>query len=137
MVSSFFAKKDSLFLIFDDLGTKTLQTLCWDLCNSDKRVELFLCVLIVIPLASNTNSDTSWNTSDAPAPDLLVQLHIHSDILCSHSFLCKLPDLLDGCRGLLFECAINNIASLMLANINKDMKQIVLPTSQKGASNTK
>ncbi|KAG5599304.1 hypothetical protein H5410_030674 [Solanum commersonii] len=34
--------------------------------------------------------------------NVLVQLHVQSDILCFHN---KLPDLLDGCGGLLLECA--------------------------------
>lgn len=100
-----FLTTDSLFFILNDLGAKSLQSLWWDLSYSNQRVELFLCIFVIISLASNTNSDSPRDTSDSSAPDVLIQLHVHSDILCAHSFHCKLPDLLDGCGGLLFECA--------------------------------
>ncbi|PHU01866.1 Nudix hydrolase 26, chloroplastic [Capsicum chinense] len=35
--------------------------------------------------------------------NVLVKLHIHSNVLCAH---CKLPDLLDGCGSLLLVCAV-------------------------------
>lgn len=98
---------DSLIFVLNDLSAKPLQSLWWDLSYCNQRVEVLLRIFIVIPLASNTNSDPPWNTSDSPAPDELVQLHVHSDILCSHCFLCKLTDLFDSIRGLLLECAIN------------------------------
>lgn len=101
-----FLTTDSLFFILNDLGAKSLQSLWWDLSYSNQRVELFLCIFVIISLASNTNSDSPRDTSDSSAPDVLIQLHVHSDILCAHSFHCKLPDLLDGCGGLLFECAV-------------------------------
>lgn len=65
-------KIDDSFIIFNDLGAKALQSFCWDLCNSHKRIKLFLGIFIVIPLASNANPNPPWDTSDAPAPDMLV-----------------------------------------------------------------
>lgn len=100
-----FSTTDSLIFILNDFGAKPLQSFWWDLCYSNQRVELFFGIFVIIPLAGDTNSDPPWDTSDSSAPDLLVQLHVHSDILCAHCFHCKLSDLLDGCGGLLLECA--------------------------------
>ncbi|KAL8160836.1 hypothetical protein V2J09_012325 [Rumex salicifolius] len=93
----------SLIIIINDLGSQTLQSFSWDFSNSDKRVELFLGILIFVSLAGHADSDPSWDTSDSSAPDLLVQLHINPYVGCSHSLLCKLPDLLYCIWGLLLE----------------------------------
>nr|GMD47212.1 hypothetical protein Iba_chr10eCG10730 [Ipomoea batatas] len=91
--------------VLDDRCVKAIQSFGWYFSNCNKRIELFLCILIAIPPKSNVNPNMPWDTTDSSAPDMLVQLHIHSHISCTHGFLCKSPDFLDGFRCLLLECA--------------------------------
>ena len=93
-------------IFFNNLSTQPLQPFGWDFSNGHEGVELFLRIFIVISLASNADSHPPWDTSDTPAPDVLVQLHIHSYVLCPHGLLCKFPNLLYGIRSLLLECAV-------------------------------
>lgn len=91
---------------FDDLCSQPLEPLRWDLSNCDKGVELLLCVFLFIPLASNAHTNTPWNTPDAPAPYVLVKLHINSHICCPHCLLCKFPYLFNSFRSHLLESAV-------------------------------
>lgn len=96
----------SLLIILNNLGSQTLETLCRDLSNCDQRVELLLGVLLIVSLASDSNTDSPWDTPDTIGPDGLVKLHVDAYIRCAHGLLCKLPDLLDGIRRLLLEGAV-------------------------------
>ena len=69
------------------------------------RIEFLLGIFLVVPLAGDSDTDSPWNAPDTTAPDVLVELHINSDISGSHSLLCKLPDLLDGIWCFLLEGA--------------------------------
>jgi len=47
-----------------------------DLSNGDQRVELFLGVFLIIPLACDPDADAPRYTPDTTAPDVLFELHI-------------------------------------------------------------
>lgn len=105
-VNTINCSKNKLLIILNDLGTQPLYPLRWDLSDGDERVELFLGVFILVPLASDADPDPPRNTADPPAPYLLVQLHIDSNIRGSHGFLGKLPDLLYGLGSFLLKGAV-------------------------------
>jgi hypothetical protein len=92
-----------------------------NLSNSDQRVELLLRILLVVPPAGNSDTDTPWNAPDTAAPDVLVELHINPDVNGAHGLLCKLPDLLDGIRSLLLEGAVDWVwtSKLLIVALNK------------------
>lgn len=111
----------SLLIILNNLGSQTLETLCRDLSNCDQRVELLLGVLLIVSLASDSNTDSPWDTPDTIGPDGLVKLHVDAYIRCAHGLLCKLPDLLDGIRSLLLEGAVDWVwtSKLLIVALNK------------------
>jgi hypothetical protein len=92
-----------LLIILNNLGAQTLQTFRRDLSDSDQRVELFLCIFLIIPLTGNPDPDAPRNTLDTTALDVLVELHIDPDVRGAHCLLRKFSDLLDGVGCLLLE----------------------------------
>ncbi|GER27681.1 chaperone protein DnaK [Striga asiatica] len=92
----------SIFFIYD-LGAKSLDPSIRNLSNSDQRVKFLLCILIIIPLARNADTDSSRHTSNPIAPNVFVQFDVHPDISGPHGLLGKLPDFFDGLWSLLLE----------------------------------
>jgi hypothetical protein len=109
-------KLADLLIILNNLGAQTLQTFRGDLSDSHQRVELLLCVFLIVPLTGNPDPDTSRYTPDTAAPDVLVKLHIDPDIRGAHCLLCKFSDLLDGVGCLLLEGAAFQYDELSVTN---------------------
>jgi hypothetical protein len=109
-------KLADLLIILNNLGAQTLQTFRGDLSDSHQRVELLLCVFLIVPLTGNPDPDTSRYTPDTAAPDVLVKLHIDPDIRGAHCLLRKFSDLLDGVGCLLLEGAAFQYDELSVTN---------------------
>lgn len=97
-----------LLVVLNKLCTQALKPLWGDLSNGDQRVELFLGVFLIVPLARDPDTDTPWHTPDTTAPNVLVELHIDPDVRGAHCLLRKLPDFLDSIGGFLLEGAAGN-----------------------------
>ena len=97
-----------LLVVLHKLGTQALQPFRGDLSNGDQRVELFLGVFLIIPLACDPDTDAPRHIPDTTAPDVLVELHIDPDIRCAHCLLHELPDFLDSIGSFLLEGAAGN-----------------------------
>ena len=98
----------NLLVVLHKLGTQALQPFRGDLSNGDQRVELFLGVFLIIPLACDPDADAPRHTPDTTAPDVLVELHIDPDVRGAHCLLRELPDFLDSIGGFLLEGAAGN-----------------------------
>lgn len=95
-----------LICFVDDLGSKAFETTFNGyLSHRYQGVEFFLCIFLFISLTWDSNSNPPWDTSDALAPYLLVQLHVNTNVICTHCFLGKFADLFDCLRSLLLESA--------------------------------
>lgn len=91
-----------MILVLRPLGpTGTSATVTKEYSSSLASSSLFL-----LRDANNARPNPPWNTSDGPAPDLLVRFYINPNIHNPNSFLCKFPDLLKGFWSFLLECTI-------------------------------
>eukprot|EP00554_Chaetoceros_debilis_P003279 CAMPEP_0194097648 /NCGR_PEP_ID=MMETSP0149-20130528/57970_1 /TAXON_ID=122233 /ORGANISM="Chaetoceros debilis, Strain MM31A-1" /LENGTH=129 /DNA_ID=CAMNT_0038783677 /DNA_START=132 /DNA_END=521 /DNA_ORIENTATION=+ len=88
-------------LSINSLGLKSLKAGYLNVLNNG--VELLVCLLILVTLSRETDTDALWDGADSAAPDELVKLSINAYILGSHGLGGKLLDLLDGTWGLLLE----------------------------------
>lgn len=78
-------------LLSDGLGQRALEAVDRDV--SDQSVHLFLSLLVVVTLASETNADAEGNVLDALRPQVLVQLRVNTHIGRAHLLLSKLLHL--------------------------------------------
>lgn len=73
-------------------GVKTLGRLAGDV--RDVAVELLLCALLVVSLSCDSESHSVWDVLDSHLPDLLVELWVETDVLCTHVLRGELLDSL-------------------------------------------
>ena len=88
-------------LFVNELSLEILEGGDRDVCHVG--IQLLLGILVVIALASTSNTDAVLNGFDALDPDLLIQAGVDTHILCSHHQLCKGLDGLDGMGCTLLE----------------------------------
>lgn len=85
----------------NNLSLKTLDT--GHLNKLNICVKLLICILVLVSLPAQPNSDTLWWVPDSLAPDKLVHFDIKSDIFGAHSLSGEFFDLLNGTGCLGFE----------------------------------
>ena len=85
----------NLVLLLDDLGGETLESLNRD--ASDKSVHLLSCILILVGLAGEVDTNAVGDAADALGPHVLVDRDVKTDIPGAHGLL---GELLDGADGL-------------------------------------
>lgn len=98
-------KRMSSLLLVDDGRLETVEVGdTKDGCSVN--VELLLCILIVIALSLQANTQPSGEATNSSLPHFLVQLGVKTDVLHSHSLLSELNHFLDGARSTLLELNI-------------------------------
>jgi len=99
----------SCLLVVHDVGEKGAETPLW--CSGvhhdmgDNGVQLLLGILVVVatPLAADTHP--VWDVLNTLAPDSLVELRVHTNILGLHHLLSELANGTNSTRGALLEGA--------------------------------
>merc|ERR1719436_234279 len=84
-------------VVADDLGLESLEALHGHMLN--QGVHLLPGLLVLVPSARHSHADAVWDTPDAMAPHVLVQLGVNADVHGAHGLKRELADLPDRTRG--------------------------------------
>jgi hypothetical protein len=105
-------------LFVNILGLEALE--CRHFNVQNMCVQLLLCLLILVALARQTDTNPVRDVTHSLGPNVLVELSVDTDIGSSHHLACELLDFANGTRCLLLEGAAkkSSVVSIQAVGIS-------------------
>ena len=92
----------------------------------NQSVELALGLLVLILPSGHPHSDFPGHVSDSIGPHILVELSIHSNIVCLHHLVGELPDFTHCPLGLLLKGYLMHFGSEVDSGIDALLTHLLL-----------